>query len=288
MPRNDGYSEQARKERRDRETMFLRRLFAMLAKMAKADGRIDAWETHAAERAFDMFPRAKARRGFCRTAFNDAAHGRRHLYWYAWQFANKYATTDDCLKAYELLWDIACAKGTLDSRHKGELRGVCGYLNLPPGYFDIYFRKRSGTFRETDASHEDGKNRASNNANARRGGKPNGDRKREKSPEEEYEEARRRWQEKFRNWYKGSGGSRDDARRANQRTPSRRAEYVILGCTEDASDEEVRRAYHQAAKRNHPDVLRAQGASDVAIAEATRLMAKINEAWARIRKARNI
>ena len=51
-----------KKRVKQREDMFLRRLFGMLAKMAKADGKVDAWETHAAEGAFARFPRAAARR----------------------------------------------------------------------------------------------------------------------------------------------------------------------------------------------------------------------------------
>ena len=34
-----------KKRLRQREDMFLRRLFGMLAKMAKADGKVDAWDT---------------------------------------------------------------------------------------------------------------------------------------------------------------------------------------------------------------------------------------------------
>jgi len=33
-----------KKRLRQREDMFLRRLFGMLAKMAKADGKVDAWK----------------------------------------------------------------------------------------------------------------------------------------------------------------------------------------------------------------------------------------------------
>lgn len=51
-----------KKRLKQREDMFLRRLMGMLAKMAKADGKVDAWETHAAEGAFAHFPRAAARR----------------------------------------------------------------------------------------------------------------------------------------------------------------------------------------------------------------------------------
>ena len=41
-----------KKRLKQHDDMFLRRLFGMLAKMAKADGKVDAWETHAAEGAF--------------------------------------------------------------------------------------------------------------------------------------------------------------------------------------------------------------------------------------------
>ena len=59
-----------------REDMFLRRLFGILAKMAKADGKVDAWETHAAEGAFARFPRADARRKFCAGVCNITKNGR--------------------------------------------------------------------------------------------------------------------------------------------------------------------------------------------------------------------
>ena len=65
-----------RKRLKRREDMFLRRLFGILAKMAKADGKVDAWEVHAAEGAFARFPRAAARRTFCRGVFNTAKSSR--------------------------------------------------------------------------------------------------------------------------------------------------------------------------------------------------------------------
>ena len=137
-----------KKRLKQREDMFLRRLFGMLAKMAKADGKVDAWETHAAEGAFSRFPRAAARRKFCVRVFNESKRSRISLYRQAWEFSNKYASAADCLAVYELLWDIACATGLLKAVHKDNLKGICKYLNLPEAYFNIYFRKRSGTFRE--------------------------------------------------------------------------------------------------------------------------------------------
>lgn len=51
----------------------------VLARMAKIDGKVDAWEAHAAEGAFARFPRATARRKFCVAVFNSAKNGRTPL-----------------------------------------------------------------------------------------------------------------------------------------------------------------------------------------------------------------
>ena len=53
-------------------------------------------------------------------------------------------------------------------------------------------------------------------------------------------------------------------------------------------DVAVRRAYRLVAKRCHPDSLRASGASEGSVAAATEQMARINDAWDTIRKARGM
>lgn len=240
-----------KKRLKQREDMFLRRLFGMLAKMARSDGKVDAWETHAAEGAFARFPRAAARRKFCVRVFNESKRGRLSLYRQAWEFANKYASPEDCLVVYELLWDISCATGLLKSVHKDNLKGVCKYLNLPESYFDIFFRKRSATFREW--THNDQKTQ---------------------------EQARQ-------------SKGKDTHERTRREPPPRpktalQKAYELIGCSSTDNDAAVRRAYRLAAKKCHPDILRASGASDERVAAATEQMARINDAWDTIRKARGM
>ena len=64
--------------------------------------------------------------------------------------------------------------------------------------------------------------------------------------------------------------------------------FEVLGVTPGASDDEVRSAFRERAKRNHPDLLRAQGLPEEMVQKATERMGRINEAWNTIRTARKI
>ena len=243
--------DEIKKRVKHREDMFLRRLFGMFAKMAKSDRKVDAWEVHAAEKAFDRFPRAAARRKFCVRVFNEARNSRISLAKMAWEFANKWATPEECLAAYEVLWDIACATGVLKPPHKANLEFICRFLNLPKEYFGIFYRRRAGTFREWSQQDE---RKASEDARRR-------------------ESARR---------------SESDRKQPPRRVSPLQAEYDLLGCQADATDEAARRAYRMAAKTYHPDILRASGMSEAEVKKAGVMMAKVNAAWEKIRKERGI
>ena len=83
-------------------------------------------------------------------------------------------------------------------------------------------------------------------------------------------------------------------RRLNSRQSSRRSysyepsPYDILGCDSSATNDELRRAYRAQAKKHHPDLLRAQGLPEEMITRATEQMARINNAWEEIKRARSI
>lgn len=268
---------QFKKRLKHREDMFLRRLFAILAMMARADHKVDAWETHAAEKAFERFPRAAARRKFCARVFNESRNARKSLFRLAWEFANKWATPEDCLIVYDLLWDIACSTGVLKPIHKANLEGVCKYLNLPGSYFGIYYRKRSGTFREWTAADEE---RERAEAGHREGPR------RQADDAERETEAQREYRKRAREWFHRH--FRDTPPPSAKPVSALQKEYELLGCSCDAADDVVRRAYRAAAKKYHPDLLRANGYSESFIQKATIKMAQINAAWEKIRKERDI
>lgn len=261
-------AEEIKKRVRQREEMFLRRLFGMLAKMAKADGKVDGCEVRAAQKAFEKYPRAVARRKFCTRIFNRTRDSYITIEAMAEEFAHKWALPSDCLAAYELLWDIACADGVLKRIHKVILKRICPFLGLPATYFDLFLRKRAADIREEPTPEE----------KARENAKRAEERRRARS-----EEAFRGTG--FEEWF--GWGSRSESRPPLPMTPLRQA-FALIGVEETASNEELRHAYRTLAIKNHPDMIRAKGGSETQVEEATQYMAKINSAWELIRESRGI
>ena len=89
---------------------------------------------------------------------------------------------------------------------------------------------------------------------------------------------------------RGSSSARGGQRRAPEPPPrDKLAEaYSILGVSASASDDAVKKAYREKAKKYHPDTLRAQGLPDEMVGKATEQMARVNAAWAEIKAARGI
>lgn len=64
--------------------------------------------------------------------------------------------------------------------------------------------------------------------------------------------------------------------------------YEILGCTEAASDAEVKSAYRRKCRDFHPDRVQSKGLPEEFISFAEKEMQRINQAYEEIKKSRNI
>lgn len=64
--------------------------------------------------------------------------------------------------------------------------------------------------------------------------------------------------------------------------------YSLLNLTQNSSDEELKKAYRALVKQHHPDIIKAQGASEDYIQAATSKVQEINAAYELIKKTRGI
>ena len=90
-------------------------------------------------------------------------------------------------------------------------------------------------------------------------------------------------------WYTFYAGRRTQGAGAEGASRTSQGEmdpYAVLGVDRSMSLEEIRRAYRLAAKKCHPDALRAQGLPEEMIGRATEKMSRINAAWEEIRRSR--
>lgn len=64
--------------------------------------------------------------------------------------------------------------------------------------------------------------------------------------------------------------------------------YAVLGLPADATDAQVRAAWRQLMRENHPDTLAARGVPPEFVKRATDKVAEINAAWDRIKRDRKL
>ena len=240
-----GYREQSDQRR---EFLFYTTAGAMLAKMAKVDGRVTEVEIEAVERSFRRLGLSAEGRRLAVNAFRKAKDDSHTIYAYASEFAQAVESLELRELFYELLWDLACADGVVTNEEDAILQRITGPLQIAMDWYYIYSNDRLGTgYRRQRRQQGGGSSRNSSSDYSRRQSEP------PPRPRDELAEA-----------------------------------YSILGVSSTASDDEVKKAYREKAKKCHPDVLRAQGLPEAMIGKATEQMARINEAWSRIKSARGI
>jgi DnaJ like chaperone protein len=84
-------------------------------------------------------------------------------------------------------------------------------------------------------------------------------------------------------WARAKGGRPRGASAQDFEDP-----YPVLGLTREASDEQVRAAWKQLMRENHPDSLASRGVPEEFVKRATAKVADINAAWDRIKRERKL
>ena len=208
------------------EVTVLTALAAMLAKMAKADGRVTADEIRFCEELFERLGLTGEKRRYCVETFRRAKQDAHSIYDYADAFVAAQEDASVRSIVYGILWDMADADGVISEDELRTLERLADHLRVGrDSYVWQCHRHGVGAGRQ-------------------------------------------------------AGGSAEE--------PFAEDPYAVLGCARAATDEELRTAYRDRAKRLHPDMLRAQGLSEELVNRANGQMARLNAAWATIRKERGL
>ncbi|MBR5624934.1 TerB family tellurite resistance protein [bacterium] len=208
------------------ELYFLSALSAMLAKMAKADGRVSQSEINYVRNLFVNSGFSGEKYEYCIRIFRKAKDDVHSIYDYAADFAAHSPNREIRETLYGILWDLACADGSLSREELKILKELPPYLRISSARFNFEYRRRGGYSGSSSGSFKNGETQAD--------------------------------------------------------------PYAVLGKDRSASNEELKAAYREKAKKLHPDILRSQGLSEELLQKANEQMSILNEAWDAIRKERGI
>lgn len=108
---------------------------ALLAKMAKADGKVSVAEINSCEKAFARLGLSPEQRNFCIRCFNSAKNDHHTIYEYAQSFAQAQSGQSIREIVYDILWNLACADNKLSSTEMEILREIPAYLRINQNLF---------------------------------------------------------------------------------------------------------------------------------------------------------
>lgn len=127
----------------EKHFQFLAIVSSMLAKMAKADGVVDASEIKVAEQAFKRFGvYTPDLLRYCVNVFRMAKDDGVSLNDYADMLLSATGHETTRLMVYELLWDIAAADSVLADEEASMLRDVLPHLQLDEKWYEVHYQRR--------------------------------------------------------------------------------------------------------------------------------------------------
>ena len=129
---------------RRRSMIFCASAAAMLAKMAKADGRISRDEIAGVEAAFARLGFTSLARDYAINVFRKAKDDAHTIYQYADEFAAAVESVEVRELFYEILWDIACADGTVSEAERAILQRMPRALRIRADWYAFFAQQRLG------------------------------------------------------------------------------------------------------------------------------------------------
>ena len=128
----------------NRSMVFCASVAAMLAKMAKADGVVSRYEIAGVENAFRRLGFTAAARRYAIGVFRKAKDDPHSIYDYARDFATAVDSVEVRELFYEILWDIACADGTVSPNELLILQRIPRALRIRIDWYSYFASQRLG------------------------------------------------------------------------------------------------------------------------------------------------
>lgn len=125
-----------------RAQIFCASAAAMLAKLAKADGRVSRSEIAAVEQAFARLGFNARTRAYAIGVFRKAKDDSHTIYEYAAEFAAVVLSVELRELFYELLWDLACADGFVSADELEILRQITPVLGIRSQTYLLFYHTR--------------------------------------------------------------------------------------------------------------------------------------------------
>ena len=129
---------------RRRAMIFCASAAAMLAKMAKADGRVTRAEIDCVEQAFKRLGFTAVARDYAINVFRKAKDDAHTIYQYADEFAAAVDSVELRELFYEILWDLACADGDVSASERQILQRMPRALRIRSEWYAFFAQQRLG------------------------------------------------------------------------------------------------------------------------------------------------
>ena len=127
----------------------------MLAKMAKADGVVSRYEIASVETAFQRLGFTPEARRYAIEVFRKAKDDPHTIYDYASDFAQAVDSVEVRELFYEILWDIACADGSVSSNELLILQRIPRALGIRLDWYAYFAAQRMAGRRSGGAVSRD-------------------------------------------------------------------------------------------------------------------------------------
>jgi DnaJ like chaperone protein len=231
-----------------RRELFLRCAFSMLAKLARAHGRVSEQEVELIDRYIDKeLGLNNAQRHRVISIFKEAKDSPRTFHSYASEFYQAFSHQPEMLgHMIDLLFQIAAADGKISAAEDELIRAAALLFGLRDSFYGLlrekYIRQaREQVWQEHAAQSE--------------------------RAEQEQPNRERPWA---------------------QATHGPNKYYVLLNCTKESSDQEIKKQYRKLALKHHPDRVLARGLPPELVKLANRKFQEIQEAYEKVCEARGM